>query len=216
MAISQLDAKAEMADEYDPLDVYDAAERFYEDRPMRIDLRHLNALAKEHANRPVTQVRNEAPWNNVHTRAEHNEQQRKFWAELCQKANQKQLFDPPEKYLQIVFLDDKPQWICACCLGDAKSEYLELKGEGGITNRMLLEKIGQAVYGTREDPRWFVGSEVERPVLKEFMAMTTGGPNKLVGNLYAIIRGIERKETDESGNNHQKITMEDLDGQDVL
>lgn len=71
---------------------------------------------------------------------------------------------------------------------------------------MLLQQVGQVLHGTAEDPTWHIGSGEERPVLKLFSCMISGG--RLVGNIYAYLRGMKREETHESScQNHNAISL---------
>lgn len=123
----------------------------------------------------------------------------------------KALFSPAEHYVQVVFLqDNSPAFYCPCCLGDTKSEYLELRAsesfQDGITTDMFLQQIGRALYGTDGDPTWHVGTEDERPVLKLFSCMITD--SSMVGNIYAYLKGIRREDINEdSDQNHKAINL---------
>lgn len=68
---------------------------------MRVNMIEVGNLGQEYMKAEAGGIRDEAPWNDISTRVEHNEYQRKIWSELCRKVAQSKtipgaLFNPPE------------------------------------------------------------------------------------------------------------------------
>lgn len=191
-------------DFYDPLDPYSAWEHFYQGRKMQAQFDQLFKLTSAHNETLASEIHDQAPWNDAPTRAAHNIEQRLSWQNLCRKVAadasiSAALFNPPEPFVNVVFIRDEQNWFCCpCAIPDQKCSYMALSapvGDGsvGVTKNMLLEKIGHALYGEADGCGWQVGEEDERPVFVRFTSMHSSG--KLVGDIYAVLRGIKKTET---------------------
>lgn len=206
--------------EYNPMDPYDASVHgFNNGRPMKINIGALMALVQAHMQEPADGIRDEPPWSDIQTREEHSIQQRTIWTELRRKAAEDksiplQLFDPPEQYVQVVVREECSEmkgYYCTCCFSEFQCEYFEIRvqeSEEGVTTDMLLQMVGEALYGKESDNgRWYVGSEDERPVLKAFSYIATT-EGSLIGNIYAYVRGIRREAIDYNRtDNHRLVCL---------
>lgn len=212
-------------DSYDPTDPYSAWEHFYKGRKMKAQFSGLFNLVRAHNETSASLIRDSSPWNDTSTREAHNIEQRIAWNELCKKVAADAsipiaLFDPPESFVQVVFIRDDKDWFCCpCAVPDQKCSYMALDapvndGGEGVTKNMLLEKIGHVLYGAEDGSGWQVGNENERPVLKLFSTMQSEGT--LVGDIYAVLKGIEKTETNEEDQDNAKKTSHTLNTTVIL
>ncbi|KAH8199608.1 hypothetical protein TruAng_006201 [Truncatella angustata] len=196
---------SDLGDPQDPddSDYYDSTHVFH--------YQGLYSLIESH-NRPyVSDTRDAAPYNDIPTRSQHNAMQRAAWRELENQALvdpsiPEALFNPPRTSVRVLVAawPRRQHFCCACDLPEDLPTVVvraPAGSETGVTKGLLLQKLGEALYGRdaataqlggeqeNTDDGHVIGQETDRPVVQHFTHMERD--SYLLGHIFALTKGIQ-------------------------